>query len=74
MVTVTTHKVISDEEHPYRLIRYFVNWDGSEFSVDCYDGQYDYELPTKYDDDEELQIAIGEYIEQHGINPGKVHR
>ena len=73
MVTVTTHKVISDEEH-YRLIRYFVNWDGSEFSVDCYDGQYDYELPNKYDDDEELQIAIGEYIEQHGIDPGKVHR
>jgi hypothetical protein len=49
---------------------------GSEvFSVMCQDGQYDYEqYPGDLDDDEPIQIAIGEYMEEHGIDPGIVHR
>jgi len=26
------------------------------------------------DDDEPVQIAIGEYMEKHNIDPGKIHR
>ena len=76
MITITSHEVIS-EENGYRRIRYRVIWDGVPIDVDCEDGQYDYELwrlPVGAEDDEEMQVAIGEYMEAHNIDPGIVHR
>lgn len=76
MITITSHEIIS-EENGYRRIRYHVIWDGVPIVVDCEDGQYDYEiaeLPGGAEDDEEMQVAIGEYMEAHNIDPGIVHR
>lgn len=50
-----------------------------DFVVEVEDGQYDYVEPLEgiedeEDGDEPIQIAIGTYMDKHGINPGTVHR
>lgn len=50
-------------------------YDGEPFLVRCFDGQYEYEqYPPSCECDEPIQIAIGEYMEAHNIDPGRIHR
>ena len=76
MIKITTHEERpSGIGPPYRCWRFEGTINGERFMVDCEDGQYSYigYLPS-IEDDEPLQIAIGEYMAKHGIGPGMIHR
>ena len=74
-----------EENGGYRRYRFCGHYDNPEtiasgpFVVITEGGQYDYEQsPDGIEDeergDEPIQIAIGEYMEEHGIDPGIVSR
>ena len=82
MFTVVKHEELENSYGPgsgYRRWRFWVSHPGQSLlvCVDAEDGQYDFlgvETDLDEDEDEELQVAIGEFMEKNGIDPGVVHR
>lgn len=78
MATVISHKELPSiygDNEAYRRYEYAVLIGDSILVVESEDGQYDYEDGAEIpEDDEEIQVAIGEYIEQHNIDTGKISR
>ena len=74
-VTITEAKFVG-EDGPYKEWIFVGTYDGIRFVVTTYDGQYDYSEPTDFpdDDDEPVQIAIGEFAEKNNLDLGKCHR
>lgn len=76
MVTITNHKHIGSDGG-YETHEFTGLFFGRPFVVIVCDGQYDYEKSPDFGDDEDdepIQVAVGEYAEKHEIDLGKVHR
>ena len=76
-VRVLSHKSLPStygQDSEYKRWGFCLTVDGKPLDVITEDGQYEYNTPQVDDDDEPIQIAIGEYMEKHGIDPGKIHR
>lgn len=78
MATVISHKQIPSiygDNESYHRYEFAVLIGGKTIIVESEDGQYDYEEGADVpEDDEPIQVAIGEYIDQHDIDTGKISR
>ncbi len=74
-VIITSSKFVH-EEGLYKQWEFTGTYDGQQFVVATYDGQYDYDFGDQEppEDDEPIQIAVGEYAEVNNIDLGKCHR
>jgi hypothetical protein len=76
MITVISHKAVPSvygEQNSYRRYEFVISCDEKTFVAQCEGGEYDYEGHAP-DDDEPIQVAIGEYMVTNEIDPGRVSR
>lgn len=77
MITVISHKevpsIYGEDQTDYRRYEFVILCDGQTMVVQSEGGEYDYEGDAP-EDDEPIQNAIGEYMDEKGIDPGTISR
>ncbi len=75
------HGGFDGDDEEYKFIDFFGTYNGEPFSVQVCSGEYDYGHPTPWqgaddlaivDITEAVMIAVGEYMEEHDIDPGRI--
>ena len=77
MVTVTTHTEIPSiygDQTKYRRYQFVILTEWRTLLVQSEGGEYEYEDSNIPEDDEPIQIAIGQYMAEHNIDPGTISR
>ncbi len=74
MTEIVSHESLpSDNGGRYKKWRFRGNHNGQDLVVITEDGQYEHNI-TDIDDDEEIQIAVGDYATAHDLDMGVCHR
>jgi hypothetical protein len=79
VIITSHHELPAHNGQKYRRWEFRGTIDDYFFAVEVEDGQYEYTtVPKPFreegGDDEPIQIAIGECMEEYSLDPGVVHR